>query len=219
MPPESFLIWGAGGHGKVVYDLLHALGHRVVGWIDRDPQAFHTLQPLSDTTIRVGQEEFMELARTTGYPKGVTAVALGIGDNRARLEALTNLGALPVPSLVHPSAVVSPLASVGRGTVIFPVAVVNAGATIGDAVIINSGAIVEHECVVENGAHISPGAVLAGAARLGRCSWLGAGATVVPSTVVGANAIVGAGAVVLDDVQDAATVVGNPARLIRRPSQ
>jgi len=125
MPPESFLIWGAGGHGKVVYDLLHALGHRVVGWIDRDPQAFHTLQPLSDTTIRVGQEEFMELARTTGYPKGVTAVALGIGDNRARLEALTNLGALPVPSLVHPSAVVSPLASVGRGTVIFPVAVVS----------------------------------------------------------------------------------------------
>ena len=149
MPPESFLIWGAGGHGKVVYDLLHALGHRVVGWIDRDPQAFHTLQPLSDTTIRVGQEEFMELARTTGYPKGVTAVALGIGDNRARLEALTNLGALPVPSLVHPSAVVSPLASVGRGTVIFPVAVVNAGATIGDAVIINSGAI-DPGCWVTN---------------------------------------------------------------------
>ncbi len=50
---------------------------------------------------------------------------------------------------------------------------------------------------------------------LRRCSWLGAGVTVLPGVTVGENAIVGAGSVVTKDVPDGAIVVGNPARVVR----
>ncbi len=47
---------------------------------------------------------------------------------------------------------------------------------------------------------------------------LGTGAVILPGLTIGAEAIVGAGAVVTQDVPDGATVVGNPARLLRRLS-
>ncbi|MBX6332487.1 MAG: acetyltransferase, partial [Gemmatimonadaceae bacterium] len=34
--PERVLVWGAGGHGKVVADLIRLTGHHLVGFADRD---------------------------------------------------------------------------------------------------------------------------------------------------------------------------------------
>ncbi len=45
------------------------------------------------------------------------------------------------------------------------------------------------------------------------CS-IGANATVLPGIVIGENAMVGAGAVVTNDVPDFALVYGNPARVM-----
>ncbi len=44
---------------------------------------------------------------------------------------------------------------------------------------------------------------------------LGTGAVILPGITIGAEAIVGAGAVVTEDVPDGATVVGNPARVLQ----
>ncbi len=214
---ESFLIWGGGGHGKVVADLVNALGHKVAGWIDSNPEAVRARRTVPEDSLVIDQDEFLEqLSRNDrNFPVGVSAFALGFGDNAARIEAVPKLCDLKVPALIHPSAEVSPSAVIGRGTVVFPLAVVNAASDIGRAAIINSGCIVEHDCVIGDGAHISSGAVLAGAARVGYCSWIGAGATVLPGVTVGEKVKVGAGAVVLSDVPNGAVVVGNPARLVK----
>jgi UDP-perosamine 4-acetyltransferase len=209
-----FLIWGGGGHGKVVADLVRAAGGEVAGFIDADPAKRGVRVEPGDGRVELTQADFLAYARSAVLPDGVGAVALAIGRNDTRLDCLCALDVAPVPPLVHPSAVVSPSVQLGRGTVVFPAAVVNAAARIGEAVIVNTGAIVEHDCVVGDGAHISPGAVLTGGVNVGVRSWIGAGATVVPGVRIGADVVVGAGAVVLRDVPDGTTVAGVPARTI-----
>jgi len=216
-PSRTFLISGGGGHGKVVADLIRALGHRVAGYSDADPQKLGAMVEPGGATVVLGERELLDhLVAYAAYPVEIDALAIAIGDNALRERFLRRLGKLPVPFLVHPSAIVSPSARLGRGTVALAGVVVNADARVGDAVILNSGCIVEHDCVVESGAHVSPGAVLAGGVRVGERAWIGASAVVIPGVGIGADAVVGAGAVVVRDVPPRATVVGNPARILKR---
>jgi sugar O-acyltransferase (sialic acid O-acetyltransferase NeuD family) len=201
----------------VVADLVRACGHDLVGYVDADPAKLDQVVEPGGARVVLNELELLSGVGTgDGYPNGVDAVALAVGDNAARLRGLQGLGALCVPALVHPSAVVSPSASIGRGAVIFPAAVVNAGARIGDAAIVNSGAVIEHDCVLAEGVHVSPNATLAGGVQVGACSWVGAGATVIQNLTVGRDAVVGAGAVVIRDVVDGVTVAGVPAAPLRR---
>ncbi len=214
MDPERrrFLVWGGGGHGKVVADLLGAAGHQVIGFVDRDEAKLNRPLELGGADVVLGEGELLAHVGAGAYPEGIDAVALAIGDNGVRQRCLVVLGTLPAPPLVHPRSLVSPSAVLGRGTVVLPGAVVNAGARIGAGGIINSGVIVEHDCSIADAVHVSPGAVLSGGVHVGERSWIGAGATVIQGIKVGADAIVGAGAVVIRDVPDGATVVGVPAR-------
>ena len=213
----TFLLWGAGGHGKVVADLVRACGHRVAGFIDSDRAKLGLQVETGGARVSLSQDEFLERLQDNGrYPDGIDAVAMAIGHNRKRLHGLQLLAEYSVPPLVHPSAVVSPSANVARGSVVFPTAVLNADARIGEAVIINTGAIIEHDCAIGHGAHISPGAILAGRVTVGERSWIGAGATVIQGITIGADVVVGAGAVVIEDVPDGSCVVGIPARPLRR---
>lgn len=211
-----FLVWGAGGHGLVVGDLVRALGHELCGYVDADPRKLGSfVEPLGVPVNHVERELVSFLESGNVYPQGTDAFALGIGDNRQRQERLRSLEGLDAPVLVHPTAAVSPGAGVGRGSVVFALAVVNAGARVGDAVIVNSGAVVEHDCSLEDGVHVSPGAVLCGNVRVGERSWIGAGATVIHGVSIGPDAVVGAGSTVIDDVNPKTTVVGCPARPVK----
>ena len=204
--PDRFLIWGAGGHGRVVRDILLAFGDEVAGFVDRHPS------PSGAGSVPVFPEQVLQATR---LPLDAVALALGLGDNQVRLSALQQIGLrFPCPARIHPGATVGSGVRVGDGTVAMAGAVVNAGATLGRAVIVNTSAIVEHDCQVGDGAHISPAAVLCGGVQVGRLAWIGAGAVVLPGVTVGDCAVVGAGSVVTANVPAGATVVGNPARPI-----
>ena len=204
---KLLLIWGAGGHGKVVLDVARSTGcFEHIAFMDDD----HTKNRLTfcDCPLLSGPEELHCVPGST--------FVVAVGDNRARAlcfsRALEN-GLSPV-ALVHPTAVIAPSASIGPGTVVMPGVIVNAGAVIGEDCIINTGAVVEHDCRIEAHVHISPRVVLGGGVRVGPFAHVGIGAVVLPSAVVGEEAIVGAGAVVLREAPARCTVVGVPAKAI-----
>lgn len=214
---HKFLIWGGGGHGKVVADLIRALNARVVGYVDSDPAKLEDVVEPGGARVIVADEILLKCWNDTGgLPAGSDAVAFGIGDNDARIACLHKLSEDVLPNLIHPAATLSPSAVLGSGTVVFAGVVVNASARVGRACILNTCAVVEHDCVVSDGAHISPGAVLGGGAIVGERAWIGAGAVVIQGVAIGARSVVGAGSVVLKDVPDGWTAVGVPARLVHR---
>lgn len=217
-PRWRFLVWGHGGHARVVSDLIALNGHTIVGHVTEEPIETEREPAPGCTGALVGQKWFLDrLAAGNGYPDGVDAVALGVGSNSARLRLLRALRTLPVPVLIHPRAVVCSDAILGRGTVVMAGAVINAAAEIGPATIVNTGSIIEHECFLGEAVHVSSGAVLAGRVRVGDRGWIGAGATVIQGVEVAADVVVGAGAVVIRNVAAGEVVVGVPARPLLKP--
>lgn len=210
------LVWGAGGHGRVVADLVRAAGWCLAGFVDGDAGKIgQVVEPGGGRAIMM-EEGFRAEVRQGRLPEGVDAIVLGIGDNTVRARCLRELEGIEAPFLVHPTASVSDSADLGRATVVLPLAVINAGARIGCAGIINSGAIVEHNCTLGEAVHIAPRAVLSGDVTVADRSWIGVGATVIQGLRIGADVVVGAGAVVVRDIPEGLTVVGNPARPLRR---
>jgi sugar O-acyltransferase (sialic acid O-acetyltransferase NeuD family) len=209
------LVWGGGGHGKVVADLIRATGGVVVGFVDGDERLLG--QPVEPGGARVVMTEadLLGILKKAALPGIADGVVLAIGANGRRLERLRLLSGTAAPPLVHPTAVVSASVEIARGSVIMPCAILNAAVRVDEGVIINTAAVVEHDCSIGDGAHVSPGAVLAGGVTVGPRAWIGAGATLIQGISVGADAVVGAGAVVIRDVPAGVTVVGVPAAPIR----
>jgi sugar O-acyltransferase (sialic acid O-acetyltransferase NeuD family) len=198
-------IYGAGGHGKVVWDILTANGHQIVGFVDDSPAA--------PTLLGVPiVNQLTELPPIDG-------VILAIGNNRIRQGRFETLRAAGVPfvNAVHPSAILSSRVTVGVGVVIAAGVIVNIDTRIGDNVILNTGATVDHDSEVGDHAHIAPGTHLGGNVRVAEGAFLGLGTRAIPGIRVGEWATCGAGSVLIRDVEPGLTVVGVPARPLIRP--
>lgn len=202
---KKLLIIGGGGHGKVVADAA-----LLSGW---DEVVFADARYPEQTQVRNWPVISTESALDKPMAD-IDGVVVAIGHNRTRIAIQQRLAKLgwPIVTIIHPRATVSPFAQIGAGSVLFAGAVVNVDAEVGAAAIINTGAVVEHDCVLGVGVHVSPNAALAGGVTVGDCTWIGMCACVRQLVKVGSDVVVGAGAVVVADVGDGATVVGIPAQ-------
>lgn len=209
----KLLLWGAGGHGKVVYDVAASTGvFEEIAFVDDDPGSH---SGYSGAAV-LGNSELLDTLGQKGF--GCYLVSIGVNETRAKCYRIALAHGLMPATAAHPSAVISASAAIGAGTVVMPKAVINAGAQVGEDCIINTGAIVEHDCRIGDHVHISPGAVLGGSVTVQECAHVGIGAVVLPNARVEAAAMVGAGAVVLRSVPAGATVVGIPACRVLRAS-
>lgn len=201
---------GAGGHAKVIIDLLRCSGHDVVACLDagREGQTVNGVPVLGDERVVLPQL----------MAQGVDAAFVALGDNRLRQKVVAGIAALGLEmvSAIGRSAVISPSARVGRGCAIMEGAVINADARIGDFAIINTNASIDHDCVVGPYSHVAPGSALAGGVDVGATVFLGAGSRVIPGIKIIDGAVVGAGAVVVRDIGSTGTWVGVPARQISK---
>ncbi len=205
-------ICGAGGHAKVVADVLsqQLSPIDIEGFLD-DREELHGTE-ISGHPVLGSIDDW--LSRNSSAE---SALIIGIGDNQARervAERAKQAGVRFV-SAVHRSVLIGSDVEIGTGSVLMPNVVLNAAAVIGEHVIINTSASVDHDCIVEDFAHISPGVNLAGGVTVGRGAHIGIGACAVPGVHIGEWAKVGAGSTVKSDVPPYATVVGNPAESLR----
>jgi UDP-perosamine 4-acetyltransferase len=212
---RSFVIWGSGGTAKKLFDILSMSGDRVIAIFDRDPNAQSVL---AGAPIYYGEDGLKEwLASPEGRAPCNALVGAGSAPGSERIELLNLLlryGFL-TPSVFHPTAFVSPSASVARACQIYTHAIVDANSSLGEACIVNDAARVGHDCVVGHGVNVAPGAMVLGASRIGNHVLIGANAVVMPRVNVGDNVTVGAGAIVLSDLPPNVVAVGNPARIVR----
>lgn len=202
--PNAVIVYGGGGHGKAVIDLLRAAGgYTLAGVVDDSlPPGDHVL----DAAV-IGGEGALAALHAAGCKRALNAVG-GIGAMSTRIAVFDRLEAagFELPTLVHPSAVVEPSAQLAAGVQVFPHAYVGSDARIGKGVIINTGAIVSHDCALEDYANLAPGSILAGSVQVGRGTLIGMGVTVNLNVRIGSMARIGNGATVKDQVPDGGVV-------------
>ena len=198
--PTMIVIYGAGGHGKALVDLLRALStYQIAGFIDDGLEPGSRVMGLPV----LGGSQALAGLYGRGIRLAVNAVG-GIGDLRARLRVFERLAALgfACPALVHPRAMVEPSASLSAGVQVFSLAYLGSEAHLGFGTILNTGAIVSHDCHLADCVNISPGAILAGEVQIGKGALVGMGATINLRVKVGAGARIGNGATVKSDVPE-----------------
>lgn len=122
---------------------------------------------------------------------------------------------IPFATLVHPSARVSRLSTLGAGTIVNVGSIIASYTHLGEHVFVNRAASIGHHTEIESFVTIQPGVNIAGACRVGTGAYLGMGATVTDRTVIGAHSVIAAGAVVVDDVPEHVQVAGVPARIVK----
>jgi sugar O-acyltransferase (sialic acid O-acetyltransferase NeuD family) len=202
---EQVIVIGAGGHGKVIADIVRCCGNTVLGFLDDSSQP-----PISVCGIPV----LGKIESYVNYPDASFVIAIGNGTVRQRVAE--RLAGVKWHTAIHPGAVVSSMDTViGEGTVVMAGAVINPGAVIGKHCIINTGAGVDHDNSIGDYTHISVGATLAGTVTVGHTVWVGAGAVVSNNISICDDCMIGAGAVVVRNIEKTGTYVGVPARKIK----
>jgi sugar O-acyltransferase (sialic acid O-acetyltransferase NeuD family) len=205
---EKLVVFGAGGHAKVVIDIIEQQGiFEIAGLLDDDLR--HRGRRFFGYAVLGTRADLPALMSTQLAHAIVT-----IGDNASRAAVAAHLGqhGWRFASAIHPRASIGRGVSIGPGSVVMAGCVINADAFLGAQVIVNSGATVDHDCRIDDAVHIAPGCHLCGGVSVGRGSLLGAGAIVTPGVRIGREVIVGAGSTVIRDVADGARVSGVPAR-------
>lgn len=197
---KKAIILGSSGHAQWVLEMVQAVGgYELVGWVEKD--AKYQQGPCGLPIL--GCDDDLSI-----IAQDVPCAFLGLGYGRYRHRErreelfwiLKNLFALP--TIIHPTAFISPSARLGEGTIVGENAVVSMGARVGKNCIINYGALVGHENIIGDGCHIAPGAVLGGNVIIGKKTLIGINATILFGVSIGQSVLVPIGARISTNVLD-----------------
>lgn len=187
---DELVLLGAGGHAKVVADILDACDRVVLATLEAESEnRFNRLLHRAICAIGDNSVRQQVVARvSTRWPDMVWEIAL------------------------HPAATIADGVKIGSGTVIMPGVILNPGVSVDQHVIVNTGAVIDHDCEIGAFAHIGPGVACAGNVTIGERALVGVGSSIAPGMTIGSGATVGAGSVVVEDIPDGVTAFGSPCR-------
>jgi len=189
-------LYGAGGHAKVILDLLKSNDVTVSGIIDDNPAI----------------DSFMGIPVSHG--KVCSPLIISIGNNRIRKTIAEKINQdVFSPFQYDKTAIISSYASIDKGTVAMQGSIIQSSAKIGKHCIINTGASIDHDCMIQDYVHIAPRSTLCGNVTVGEGTFVGAGTVVIPNIKIGKWSVIGAGSVVTHDIPDNVVAYGSPCRI------
>lgn len=207
---KDIYIVGAGTYGEAMYELSEILGYTVKGFYDDDDSKLNG--------CLMGAEVIGKFSNLNKHEISGKNFVVAIGNNIARLNIMTRINELGgfTPTLIHPSAIISPSAEIGIGVYIQANAYIWTKVKIDDFCIISPGVVIDHHSTVGKACLVSTLSGIGASISIGEKVFIGMGCTIVTGVNnVGENSIIGAGAVVLNDTDKNSVYAGVPAKKIR----
>ena len=203
MKNKPIIIMGAGGHAKVVANILKLSGRKVLGFVAPDLKTGSDLFGKkflgNDTEISRHNSDEIELANGIGSLSGK--------DERWKLIDEMRKQGYKFSTIIHPNSLISSDVYLDEGVQIMAGVIIQPGTKIGRNSIINTGSIVDHDCKISENCHIAPGVILNGGVTVGKNTHIGTGSSVIQSITIGSNSSIAAGSVIYKDVPDNTTLI------------
>lgn len=206
------VIIGAGTYGEVYLTYLQEAGVEIVGFLDDDPK-------LVGTNVKgvpvLGGVSMMKTIRQT---HGVEAVYCPLGNNKLRVKFLNMAKEceLQTPNYIHPSVNISPNVTIGEGVYILLGTCIMPHTIIKNYVMISMNVSLAHHNVLEEGVFLSTGCNFGASIHAHKYAYCGIASTIMTGLhELGEDCLIGAGAVVIRDVEPNAVMAGVPAKVIK----
>lgn len=207
MNKANLILIGTGGHARACIDVIEQLSQFKIAGLIAPPDKLGTKQ--LGYSVIADDTDLDTVAKK--YPYALIALGQILSaDHRVRLYRLALEAGFGLPSVVSPTAYVSPHATIGAGTIVMHGAIINAGAIIGSNCIINSRALIEHDAQVSDHCHISTGAILNGDTSIGTKSFVGSSSTIKEGVTIGANSVIGMGLTVRRNLESNIKFLAHP---------
>jgi len=211
---EKIILIGGSGHCKVVIDaILLGRKYQIAGIIDLKTKIGEKVLGIPIIGTDSDIKNFLKKGIKNYF---ITVGSIGCPALRIKISNLLKNAGVNFPNIIHPGALVSESAKLGKGNYIAAGSIINAGAEIGNHCIINTGSIIEHDCKIGDFVHISPGVTMSGGVIVGRSSHIGTGCLIKQYLEIGENSIIGVGSVVVDNIGSKIVAYGNPCRKKRK---
>ena len=210
---KNVVIIGAGGHAKVIADIIDKSKDIVVGFLDDN-------KTKGDIIIKEKQYKVIgriDDCRKIQLESPEIEFVIAIGNNKVRKQIAERYKDLKFYTAIHPSSQIALDVEIGEGTVVMSNTSINTSAKIKKHCIVNTGAVIEHDNILEDYVHVSPDATLCGTVQIGELTHIGAGTTIRNNINICHDCIIGAGSVVVKNINEPSTYIGIPARkMIKR---
>ena len=199
----NVIIIGAGGHAKVIADIVIKSGDKLLGFLDD----CKTGKVIGDYEVIGKTTDVLNFSDDTEF-------IIGIGNNRVRKDISEKYN-LKWYTAVHPSSQIGLDSTVGEGSCVMANSVISPNCKIGCHCIINTAAVVEHDSVIGDYVHISPNATLCGTVSVGNLCHIGAATVVRNNISIADDVIIGAGGAVVKDINKSGVYAGVPVKLLK----
>lgn len=206
---KKCVIVGAGTYGEVYAAHLKE-DYEIVGFIDDDSSLVG--KKILEYPV-LGNSEFL-----FSYSNRDVSVFVPIGNNKIRVSLLEKLNkaGFSTPSFIHPETRIHSSVSIGKGVYVLSATNIMPFTTIADYTMISMGVNIAHHVVIEKGCFFSQGTNIGASINIKEQAYFGIGSILMTGVNnVGKKTMIGAGAVIIKDVPDEVTMVGNPGRILK----
>jgi len=205
MSKPSLILIGAGGHARACIDVVEQEGKYEIAGLVGLPNEVGS--QILGYTVFATDAQLGDLVDQYQFAL-VSIGQIQSAEQRIRLFTQARNAGFEFPTVIAPSAYVSPHATLGIGTVIMHGAIVNSGALVGNNCIVNSNSLIEHDTHISDHCHISTSAVLNGNTSIGTGSFIGSRAVTKEGISIGTRSLVAMGLVVSKDIGDDTKYLG-----------
>jgi sugar O-acyltransferase (sialic acid O-acetyltransferase NeuD family) len=214
---KRIVFWGSSRHAKYCIDILERQNAYSLACL-YDPMKKDDSE-LYQYPVFGHSHDFGEVLETQGVVGGLVA----IGDNWIRRKETQSIRSnwpnFEFINAIHPSTIFGREARLGTGVVIMPGVVINNDTVIEDGSFLATSSSIDHDSVLRPFASVSAGVTVGGGVRIGECSFLALGSKIISDTSIGDHSVIGAGAVVVQDIPDHVVAYGVPARVVRKRTE
>ena len=206
---KPVIIIGAGGHAKVLVDLVLASGSEIIGLTDVDASR-HGTELLG--CLVLGTDDII-----ADHDIDKIELVVGVGSTapsnlRRNVYERYAMQGYTFQRCIHPSAIIGGEVEIKDGAQIMAGTVIQPGTQIGKNTIVNTRASIDHDCKIGDQVHVAPGVTLGGTVTIGDGAHIGTGSCIIENINIGKDAMIAAGACVVKDVLDGLRMAGVPAQ-------